>query len=148
MNKSPPFKLLHELALKAKDKAFNAVSDAVAREKETEKQLVMLQQYRHDYVKGLQLSMSQGMLSSQCQNTQHFISTLDGAIGQQSNLLGQMQKQVTIERARWLQESRKVASMEALIKRDAKRAGLILARKEQKSNDEFAARAFQRLHAI
>ncbi len=147
MSTTPPFQILHDLAQKAMNDAFASVSQAISREKDAENQLVILQRYRHEYVRGLQQAMAQGMRSSQCQNTQHFISTLDDAIDKQSGVLGQLQKQVGQERERWMQARRKVASMQALISRDHKRARLVQARREQKSSDEFAARAFRRINA-
>lgn len=85
------------------------------------------------------------MLSSQCQNNQRFITTLDEAIAKQSGVLGQTQKLVAQERERWMQQRRKVASMQVLIKRDEKRANITENRREQKADDERAARSHRRL---
>ena len=146
MNRIPPFHTLLELAGKSMDEAFSAVGEASARQRAAEEQLLKLQGYRHEYVRGLQESMARGLLSSHCQNTQHFISTLDDAIHKQSGILGQMQKQVVLERDRWMKARQKVSSMQALVKRDAERVRQTSARLEQKSADEFAARAHRRTH--
>jgi flagellar FliJ protein len=147
MSAPVPFQILHDLAQKAMDEAFKAIGLATARQRSAEDQLVKLQQYRHDYLSGLQQSMREGIRSSQCQNTQRFITTLDEAILKQSGVLGQIQKQVAQERERWLQERRKVASMQALLKRDENRQYQINNRLEQKANDEYAARAYLRLQS-
>jgi len=141
------FQILYDLAVKDVDEAFKAIVAADARRKKAEEQLIRLQQYQYDYKRRLQQSMSEGVLSSQAQNDQKFISTMEDAIQQQSNVLGQTQKQVATERERWMVARRKVASMEALLKRDQKRQTLVAAKQEQKANDEYAARAYRRLHA-
>ncbi|MVW69957.1 MULTISPECIES: flagellar export protein FliJ [unclassified Bordetella] len=145
MSQAVPFQILHDLAQKAMDEAFKAIGQAMARQRSAEEQLIKLQEYRHDYLRNLQQAMHDGITSSQCQNTQRFISTLDDAIAKQSGVLGQIQKQVAQARERWMTERRKVASMQALIERDAKRQILVQAKLEQKANDEYAARSHRRL---
>jgi flagellar FliJ protein len=145
MSHAVPFQILHDLAQQSMDDAFKAIGQAMARQRSAEEQLIKLQEYRHDYLRGLQKSMHDGITSSQCQNTQRFISTLDEAIAKQSGVLGQTQKQVAQARERWMSERRKVASMQALIDRGAKRQQLVHAKTEQKANDEYAARSHRRL---
>lgn len=145
MSTTTPFHILHELAQKAMDEAFKAIGIATARQRAAENQLITLQQYRHDYLSGLQHAMRDGITSSQCQNTQRFISTLDDAIVKQSGVLGQLQRHVTLERERWLKERRKLASMQALLKREAIRLHQHHNKLEQKANDDHAARAYRRL---
>lgn len=147
MNHKPPFKLLYELAQKEVEVTFKALSQANAQVKSAEEQLVMLQHYRHDYVVQLQKDMQDGILASRCQNKQRFILTLDGAIGQQNAVLGQYRGRVDEAREAWTQARRKEASMQALMKRDHSRIELAASRREQKANDEYAARAFRRLQA-
>lgn len=147
MNTIHPFQILHDLAQKAVDEALKAIALATHRQNSAEDQLIKLQQYRHDYLIGLQKSMHEGITSSQCQNTQRFISTLDEAIIKQSGVLGQTQRHVAQERERWLNARRKVASMQALLKRDENRQHCIQNKREQKANDEYAARAYRRMQS-
>lgn len=148
MVRTPPFQILHDLAKKAMDRALTEIGNAVSHALSVEQQLIVLQNYRHDYLCRLQTSMAVGIRSSQCRNAQNFNTMLDETISRQAGLLGQAQKQVELARARYLEERRKMTSMSALLDRTKQKQHVIHARREQKFSDEYAARSYARTRAV
>lgn len=140
-----PFEILRDLAQESMQKAFASVGQAVAAENAAKQQLETLTQYRYDYLERLQASMQSGVRSSVASNAQKFIDNIDMAIARQGHQLQTLAQHVAKERERWMAERRKVESMSALLERNDKKQAVIQGRREQKSNDEFAARAFRRM---
>lgn len=144
MAKQKPFNVIHDVLRISMEKAFEAVEIAVAAEKSAIAQKAMLEQYRSDYLKKLQTMLTEGILSSQVQNTQRFIDTIDEAISRQSTNVQQMQRKVEQARSAWQEKRRGYRAMGVLVGRADAQSRAAESRREQKDNDEYANRQYAR----
>ncbi|GAB3630425.1 flagellar export protein FliJ [Pandoraea terrae] len=144
MNSHLPLKLLIELAQKDVDEAAKLLGDRQRQRAEVERQLEALKTYRHEYRSRMQTATQTGMAGGDWRNFQQFIDTLDSAIGQQQMLLQQAQDRLEAARREWQAQQRRLNSFGTLATRAQAREDLRVARREQKDNDEYAARATRR----
>ena len=140
-----PFDTLLELASEAVDAATKRLGAMTAMRANAQRQLDMLLDYRQDYLVRLQNMMAQGMASSDCQNYQRFISTLDSALQQQRDVLVRADEDLIVCREQWQQAQRKHNAFDALLVRDRRARQAVEARREQRATDEFAGRSAMRL---
>ena len=138
-----PLDMLINLAKESTDEAARLLGRLSAERTNAERQLGMLQDYRHDYLERLQQAMTSGMSASDCHNYQRFIGTLDDAIVQQQGVLQQADENLNKGRLYYQQEKRKLNSYDALAQRAARRS-VAESRREQRLNDEYSARLVQR----
>lgn len=143
-----PLDMLIGLAKESTDEAARALGRLSTERVHAEQQLVMLQDYRQDYLQRLQNAMTVGMSASDCHNYQRFISTLDDVIAQQTKVLHEADTNLAQGRSNWQQEKRKLNSYDALAQREVKARALIEARREQRTNDEFSARLVLRQNGM
>jgi flagellar FliJ protein len=134
---------LIELAISATDEAAKRLGNALRATEKAEKKLALLQQYRDDYVKQFQAKMAQGLSSSGYCNFQAFIEKLDAAITGQQQLVQEAKGGVAVEKGAWQASERKRMSYDTLANRAAKEEQHRENKKDQKSNDEHAARQGQ-----
>ena len=97
--------MLINLAKESTDEAARLLGRLSAERTNAERQLGMLQDYRHDYLERLQQAMTSGMSASDCHNYQRFIGTLDDAIVQQQGVLQQADENLNKGRLYYQQES-------------------------------------------
>ena len=135
-----PFDTLLSLTQDAVDTATKRLGVTTTAHANAQRQLTMLQDYRQDYLVRLQRMMAQGMASSDCQNYQRFITTLDNALLQQNNVLANAEADLNQARELWQQAQRKHNAFDALLVRDQRARQAIEARREQRTTDEFASR--------
>ena len=140
-----PLDTLLDLAKEAVDVATQRLGAATAARANAQRQMDMLQDYRQDYLIRLQNMMAQGMASSDCQNYQRFISTLDDALQQQRDVLHRADADLATCREQWQQAQRKHNAFDALMARNRRARQTIEARREQRATDEFAGRSAMRL---
>lgn len=140
-----PFDTLLELAREAVDAATQRLGAMTTMRANAQRQLDMLLDYRQDYLLRLQNMMAQGMASSDCQNYQRFISTLDSALQQQRDVLVRADEDLAACREQWQHAQRKHNAFDALVVRDRRARQAVEARREQRVTDEFAGRSAMRL---
>lgn len=141
-----PLDTLIGLAKESTDDAARALGRLNAERNHAEKQLSMLQDYRQDYLQRLQNAMQSGMSAADCHNYQRFIGTLDDAISQQTAVLRQADTHLAHGRVHWQQQQRRLNSFDALADRERRALAVAESRREQRANDEFAARAQYHRH--
>lgn len=139
-----PLDMLINLAKESTDEAARLLGRLSAERTNAERQLGMLQDYRHDYLERLQQAMTSGMSASDCHNYQRFIGTLDDAIVQQQGVLQQADENLNKGRLYYQQEKRKLNSYDALAQRAQRAEAVAESRREQRLNDEYSARLVQR----
>lgn len=135
-----PLDTLIGLARDSTDEAARKLGLLQGARQHAAQQLSMLHDYRQDYLERLQSAMQAGMPAADCYNYQRFIATLDDAIGQQTRALGHADEQLEGGRVNWRQEKRRLNSFDALQARQARVQAQVDARREQRLNDEHAAR--------
>jgi flagellar FliJ protein len=141
MNKSPLATLI-ELTEKDVDEAAKLLGIAIRHHGETEQQLVLLEQYRGDYLERMQQQLMQGLNVKQYMNFQAFIGKLDAAIDGQKKIIQDAQYRVDVARNRWQEHEKKRLSYNTLNDRAQYQAHQVELKRDQKQTDEHATRNF------
>ena len=134
---------LIELATTATDEAAVRLGNAIRATDKAEKKLELLQKYRDDYANRFQAKMAQGLSPMGYRNFQAFIDKLDEAIAGQQQVVKDAENGVAREKGAWQASERKRMSYDTLATRAEKAEQRRENRKDQKLNDEFAARSGQ-----
>jgi flagellar FliJ protein len=100
----------------------------------------VLARYRDEYRAGLDAAGLRGAPAAELANFRAFLAKLDEAVGQQANETVFWGEQIARARAEWQEEQRKLQSFTTIAGRRRSEHVRTLARREQKSQDEFAAR--------
>jgi flagellar FliJ protein len=141
MNKSPISTLI-ELTEKDVDAAAKLLGIAIRHHGDTEQQLVLLEQYRDDYLNRMQQQLSQGLNVKQYMNFQAFIGKLDVAIDGQKKIIQDAQYRVQLARNQWQEHEKKRLSYNTLNDRAIQQAHQTELKRDQKQTDDHATRTF------
>lgn len=134
---------LIELATSATDEAAKRLGHALLATEQAEKKLALLQRYRDEYATRFQAKMAQGLSPAGYRNFQAFIDKLDAAITGQQQVVQEAENGVAREKGSWQASERKRMSFDTLADRATKKEQRREGRKDQKLNDEHAARQVQ-----
>lgn len=140
MAKSTPLNTLAELAQDQTDAAARELGRLQGLRTQAEQQLQALTQYRHEYRARMQSLMQDGMQSARWHDFSQFLDSLDAAIRHQTEALAKAEAQLLAGRANWQKQKQRQNSFDTLIQRAETREQQIAARREQRANDEYAAR--------
>jgi len=141
MDRPDALQILVDLRRKEADDAARALAERQQQASQAQQQLRALEQYLEDYRVGLQQRCEHGGFSAATwANYQRFIAMLERAIDEQRNVLQHWENQVEAGRQAWQQCQRRLKSVDTLVERRAHESEQRAARREQKLNDEFAAR--------
>jgi flagellar FliJ protein len=140
MAKHNPLNTLADLAQDSTDKAARELGRLQGLRTQAEQQLSALTQYRQEYRTRMQAIAAEGMTSSRWHDFSRFLDSLDHAIRQQTTALAKAEADLLAGRANWQQQKRRQNSFDTLISRAESREQQISARREQRANDEYAAR--------
>ncbi len=140
MAKPNPLLTLSELAQNDTDAAARELGRLQGLRTQAENQLNQLTQYRQEYRERMQAVATQGMTASRWHDYSRFLDSLDHAIRQQSAALDKADADLLAGRSHWQQQKRRLNSFDTLIARADAREEKVVARREQRTNDEYAAR--------
>jgi flagellar FliJ protein len=144
MKPQSPLITLRDLAQDAVEQATQQLGQVRKAQQAAEQQLSMLLNYQDEYRQKLNNQLSGGMESSNWQNYQQFIGTLEQAITQHRQQLTQWGEKVESAVKHWQDKQQRLNAFETLHTR-AQSAELQLENKrDQKLMDEFAQRSAQR----
>ncbi|MMZ39497.1 Flagellar FliJ protein [compost metagenome] len=144
MKPQSPLITLRDLAQDAVEQATRQLGQVRKAQQAAEQQLSMLLNYQDEYRQKLNNQLSGGMESSNWQNYQQFIGTLEQAIVQHRQQLTQWGEKVDHAMKQWQDKQQRLNAFETLHTR-AQSAELQLENKrDQKLMDEFAQRSAQR----
>lgn len=144
MKSQSPLITLRDLAQDAVEQATQQLGQVRKAQQAAEQQLSMLLNYQDEYRQKLNNQLSGGMESSNWQNYQQFIGTLEQAITQHRQQLTQWGQKVESAVKHWQDKQQRLNAFETLHTR-AQSAELQLENKrDQKLMDEFAQRSAQR----
>ncbi|MTH48030.1 flagellar export protein FliJ [Intestinirhabdus alba] len=135
---------LKDLAEKEVDDAALLLGEMRRGFQQAEEQLKMLLDYQNEYQNNLNNDMSQGIASNRWLNYQQFIQTLEKAIDQHRQQLGQWTQKVDLALNSWREKKQRLQAWETLQERQSAAAYLAESRLDQKKMDEFAQRAAMR----
>jgi flagellar FliJ protein len=141
MSQLETFGILIEQAREARDLTARGLADAQVWRNDSASKLELLSQYRLDYFARLQSGMAQVDAAPALARFGAFIIKLEEAITQQAADLKLREQSVQAARARMAAAEKKLRSLEVFIDRKQVAAELVERKRDQKTTDEYAARA-------
>ena len=131
---------LIDLAHKDTDEAAKLLGAALRAGEEAAQKLDLLLQYRNDYAERCQSNLATGISTTHFNNFQVFMHKLDHAISGQQKVVDDSQQRIAQARAAWQACEQKKMSFVTLAERANKDASRREIWRDQKQNDEYAAR--------
>lgn len=126
------------------DDATRRLAQLIALEKDARSKFEILKQYRDDYASRFQQAAQNGIGQSEWRNYQEFLNRLDDAIDQQHKTVGQQERHTAAGQIQWQQQRTKLKAFNTLSERHQANEISSESRREQKGQDEFAARHFDK----
>lgn len=137
-----PFSLqtvLELMQLRA-DEATRQLARLIANERDAKNKLDMLVQYREEYATRFKQAAQSGITQREWHNYQEFLNRLDEAIAAQQQMVAVQAKNTAAGQALWQQQRKKLKAIDTLSERHFSSEYALEQKREQKTQDEFAAR--------
>ncbi len=140
---SKPFSLQTVLDLMQirTDDATRHLAQLIASEQDAKAKLEMLQHYRDEYATRFRESAQNGLSQREWQNFQQFLNRLDEAIDVQRKTVATQIRHTAAGQAEWQKQKKKLMAFDTLSDRHFARENAREMKREQKIQDEFAARS-------
>ena len=137
-----PFSLqtVLELMQVRADDATRQLATLIANERDAKSKLDMLMQYRDEYATRFRHAAQGGITQREWHNYQEFLNRLDEAIEAQSQTVTLQAKNTVAGQAHWQQQRKKLKAIDTLSERHFASENAQEQKREQKTQDEFAAR--------
>lgn len=137
-----PFSLqtVLELMQVRADDATRQLAQLIANERDAKSKLDMLMQYRDEYATRFRHAAQNGITQREWHNYQEFLNRLDEAIEAQRQAVTQQAKNTAAGQALWQQQRKKLKAIDTLSERHYASENVQEQKREQKMQDEFAAR--------
>lgn len=143
----PTMDQLIELAEKKLDNAAQALAARNARERDAEAKLQLLVNYREDYFSRFGTAAAAGIDNHLLHNFRAFMAKLDTAINEQHAVVADARLSVRAAQTLWQAEQQRLKSYRVLADRRRSSERTRDARREQREQDEHAAKAHGRTRA-
>lgn len=134
---------LIDLANKEADNAARKLGETQRLREEAAQKLDLLLQYRNDYAQRCQSNLASGISTTHLNNFHVFMHKLDQAIAGQQQVVGEAGRRAEQARIAWTACEQKKMSFVTLSGRADKAQARHESRRDQKQNDEHAARRTQ-----
>jgi flagellar protein FliJ len=138
-----PLQSLLDLSHLRLDEATRRLGELVAGEQQATQRLELLSQYREEYQARFLAAARNGLAPDQWRNYQCFLERLDAAIAQARELVAQSQERKAAGQRDWLDKRAREKAFGTLADRHKARVAYADQRREQKVQDEHAARRHQ-----
>jgi flagellar FliJ protein len=148
MSKPFPLQTLLDLAQEGSNAAAAQLGVVNGHERDMEKRLQLLLEYRTEYAARLASIAQVGMHSVGWRNFREFIDKIDVAIEQQRGMVAAAKRQVENGQRHWHAQRRRLKSFDALSQRHRSAELKSEARQEQKEQDDFALKSFLSRHTV
>jgi len=137
-----PFSLqtVLELMQVRADDATQSLARLIANERDAKTKLGLLQQYRDEYAVRFQQAAQNGINPREWRNYQQFLNRLDEAIDSQRRAVTQQEQNTVAGQQHWQQQRTKLKAFDTLSERHFASENMQELKREQKTQDEFAAR--------
>lgn len=138
--------VLNLLIDRAKEKADTTAQQMAKTQKQltdSQGKLDMLHQYKDECHQSLHANANHGITGQQLRNQNAFVGKIDQAIGQQNKEIEFLQTALTHQKQQWQEALAEQKKFEALVKREQHKALKKENKRDQKMNDEFAARIYR-----
>lgn len=143
MVKPFPLQTLLELSQLRMDESAKRLGELLAGEQEAGARLILLQQYRDEYSQRFVAAAQNGIGRDAWSNYQSFLARLDDAILQAQAMVAQSKLRTAEGQRELAAKHGKVKAFDTLSQRHRTRELTVENRKEQKTQDEHAARHYQ-----
>lgn len=137
-----PFSLqtvLELMQIRADDATQN-LARLIASERDAKSKLELLQQYRDEYALRFQQAAQNGISPREWHNYTDFLGRLDEAIDTQRKMVAQQALNTAAGQVHWHQQRTKLKAFDTLSERHFANENTRELKREQKTQDEFAAR--------
>ena len=140
-----PFSLqtLLDLSQLRMDEAGRRLGELLASEQKDGQRVLVLQQYREEYRQRFVAAAKMGIGRDAMNNYQSFLFRLDEAIIQAQEMAAQAKQRTLAGQRAWMEQRGKLKAFDTLSLRHYSREQRIETRREQKAQDEHAARGYQ-----
>ena len=140
MTKPFALQIVLELMQVRADDATHRLAQLISSERNAKSKLDMLRQYREEYAVRFKQAAQNGLAQREWHNYQEFLNRLDEAIDSQLQTVA-LQIQNTAEgQTHWQQQRTKLKAFDTLSERHYVNESNLELKREQKTQDEFAAR--------
>lgn len=138
-----PFSLqtVLELMQVRADDATQHLARLIATERDAKSKLEMLLQYRDEYAARFRQAAQNGIGQREWHNYQEFLNRLDDAINAQRQTVAQQTQNTAAGQENWKQQRTKLKAIDTLSERHYASENAQKLKREQKTQDEFAARS-------
>lgn len=140
MAKPFPLQIVLELMQDRADEATQQLARLIASERNAKDKLEMLQQYRDEYALRFQQAAQNGLTRREWHNYQEFLNRLDDAIESQNRAVALQVRSTAAGQSNWQQQRKKLKAIDTLSERHFANENTQEWKREQKTQDEFAAR--------
>lgn len=137
-----PFSLqtVLELMQTRADDATQNLARLIASERDAKSKLELLQQYRDEYAARFQQAAQSGISPREWHNYREFLGRLDEAIDVQRKTVAQQAKNTAAGQLHWQEQRKRLKAIDTLSDRHFAAENARELKREQKTQDEFAAR--------
>lgn len=142
MSKPFPLQTLLDLAQQRSDAAATQLCVVNGHDRDMQKRLQLLLEYRDEYTARLARIAQTGMHSLGWRNYREFIDKIDAAIEQQRELAATAKREVETGQLHWHAQRRRLKSFETLSERHRSAENKTEARQEQKEQDDLALKGY------
>lgn len=140
MSENFPLQKLLELAQERTDGAARRLGELIGAEKEDDRKLTLLQDYRAEYQQRFVDAARNGIGPDEWRNFSAFITRLDEAIAQQQRIVAEARDRTAAGQQAWISERNRMKAFDALSQRHQKEVRRKEARQDQRITDEHAAK--------
>lgn len=141
MSPAFPLQTLLELSQIRLDDATRRLGELMAGERTAGERLTLLAQYRSEYHSRFLTAAQSGLSQDQWRNFQAFLAKLDNAIGQAQAAVDQSKRHTEAGQKAWLDKRGEMKAFDTLSRRHQQRQQYAEQKRDQKAQDEHAARA-------
>lgn len=141
-----PFNLepLLEIMQSRTDESSRRLGQLIAAEQNAKSRLQLLEQYREEYAQRLRTAAGQGLTPPALRNYQDFLARIDEAVAQQRMAVSRSEVNTVAGQTEWREQNKRLKAIDTLSQRHDARERYREDRLDQKQQDEFAARKFNR----
>lgn len=140
MSENFPLQKLLELSQERADEAARKLGELIGAEKEDDRKLALLQQYREEYQARFMDAARLGIGPDEWRNFTAFLGKLDEAIAQQQSIVEASRDRTVAGQQAWIAERNRMKAFDALSQRHQKAVQRKEARQDQRLTDEHAAK--------
>ncbi len=144
MVKSKRLEPIKKLAYNREKTAAKLLGESVEAKKIEEAKLERLEQYRREYLAGMDEKVKTGVSGATLQHYHQFLSKLDVAIKQQKEVISRCQQRIAANQSQWQNDHGRHEAIGKVMDRLKVKENQVREKKELSQSDEISTQAFLR----